>query len=104
MVKTLLLLLTVLSLGATPLPRSRAVIREFAKSTGYPNGRPGYVVDHKVPLCAGGPDKLENLQWQEVQLSYKKDGFERDLCRDMQQLKLRMQPVPNPGTNLPNLT
>lgn len=24
---------------------------------------PGFEVDHIVPLCAGGPDAIENLQW-----------------------------------------
>ena len=73
-----------------PLFRSRILIRQFAIATGYPNGRPGYVVDHQIPLCAGGPDAMENLQWQEVTESYKKDVFERELCRDMHRLGLRM--------------
>lgn len=73
-----------------PLARSRPLIREFARKTGFPNGRPGYVVDHEIPLCAGGPDRLDNLQWQEVGASYVKDVFERELCRDMQRLRLTM--------------
>lgn len=73
-----------------PLARSRKVIRDYAISTGYPNGRPGYVVDHQIPLCAGGTDAAENLQWQERRASYLKDEFERELCRDMQRLHLIM--------------
>lgn len=67
-------------------PKSRApttAMRDFKKQTGYPNGRKGYVVDHIVPLCAGGPDVIDNLQWQERDASYKKDVFERELCRAM---------------------
>lgn len=39
-----------------------------------------YVVDHIVPLCAGGADSIENMQWQEKQESYRKDRAERDIC------------------------
>lgn len=41
----------------------------------------GYVIDHIVPLCAGGADALSNLQWQERRASYRKDADERRLCR-----------------------
>jgi hypothetical protein len=75
-----------------PLARSRPLIREFARITGYPHGRPGYVVDHRIPLCAGGADALHNLQWQERRASYVKDVFERALCRDMQRQNLIMVP------------
>jgi hypothetical protein len=61
--------------------RSRATVRAFLKARGYPKGRPGHVVDHVVPLCAGGADVLANLQFQERQASYGKDVFERALCR-----------------------
>jgi hypothetical protein len=77
-----------------PLARSRPLIREFARQTGYPNGRPGYVVDHQIPLCAGGPDTIANLQWQEKRASYVKDQFERELCRDMKRLNLMMVNAP----------
>lgn len=42
---------------------------------------PGYVIDHKYPLCAGGLDTTENMMWQDVKQSYVKDRIERDLCR-----------------------
>lgn len=63
--------------------RNPAVIREFEKQTGYPHGRKGFVADHKIPLCAGGPDSVDNLRWEEVKESYLKDKFERELCREM---------------------
>ena len=49
------------------IQRSAAAKREFEKQTGYPKGRPGYVVDHVVPLECGGADAPSNLQWQTVQ-------------------------------------
>jgi len=54
----------------------------FRRQTGYPNGRPGWVIDHVVPYCSGGDvvDVLENLAWQERSASYRKDVFERALC------------------------
>lgn len=55
-------------------------MRAFHKLHGE---RPGYVVDHIIPLCAGGPDAVENLQWQARAASYRKDTFERQLCREM---------------------
>jgi hypothetical protein len=42
---------------------------------------PGYVVDHVVPLCAGGPDAVGNLQWQTIADGKTKDREERRLCR-----------------------
>ena len=43
--------------------RDPAAKKEFMSSSGYPNGRPGYVVDHVVPLYKGGADTPENMQW-----------------------------------------
>jgi hypothetical protein len=68
------------SLGAAP-PRSPATVRAFRIASGYPHGRPGYVADHQIPLCAGGLDVVANLAWQERRASYAKDVFERALCR-----------------------
>lgn len=76
------LLLFLLQAGET---RSRATVVAFEKLTGYPHGRPGWVVDHKIPLCAGGPDAVTNMQWQDAASSYRKDIFERALCVAMKQ-------------------
>jgi hypothetical protein len=52
--------------------------------TGFPHGRPGWVVDHRIPICAGGQaNDIANLQWQTQAQSYQKDVFERALCREM---------------------
>lgn len=59
-------------------------IHRFMRATGFPHGRPGWIVDHAVPVCAGGPaNDIRNLQWQTKAESYKKDVFERALCRAM---------------------
>lgn len=66
--------------------RSRAVRAEFQRhnpcpSTELRRGRcPGYVVDHIVPLCAGGTDAAMNMQWQTRRESHVKDAQERRLC------------------------
>jgi hypothetical protein len=50
-------------------------------ATGNPGGPcPGYVVDHITPLCAGGSDRLTNMQWQTVAEGKRKDADERRLC------------------------
>lgn len=66
--------------------RSQRARLEFAKKMTCPStGKkalpcPGYVIDHRVPLCAGGLDDPLNMQWQEKALSYQKDHEERRWC------------------------
>lgn len=64
--------------------RHASVARAFRALTGYPLGRAGMIVDNKIPLCAGGPDTIDNLQWQKVAESYVKDTYERALCRELE--------------------
>lgn len=71
------------------LPRGPAAA-QFRRATGYPDGRAGYVVDHVIPICAGGPDIVSNMQWQEARESYRKDTFERQLCAAMSKQHLKM--------------
>lgn len=65
-------------------PHQRAL---FVKSHPCPaNGKargacPGYVVDHILPLCAGGADHPRNMQWQTVAQAKKKDVLEAEQCR-----------------------
>lgn len=56
--------------------RSATQVRRFHVLTGYPNGRPGYVVDHLIPLACGGPDHPVNMQWQPIEEAKAKDRVE----------------------------
>jgi hypothetical protein len=71
-------------------PRSHAARDAFMKQTGHPHGWPGHVVDHIVPLCAGGPDTPENMQWQTVEAAKEKDRYEKHLCAAMKREGLHM--------------
>lgn len=56
--------------------RSERARREFMRQTGYPHGRPGYVIDHITPLKRGGADEPSNMQWQTVEDAKAKDRLE----------------------------
>lgn len=58
------------------LMRSEAAKNEFLHETGYAHGRPGYVVDHIVPLKRGGCDCPANMQWQTIEEAKAKDKWE----------------------------
>ena len=60
--------------------RSSSARHRFMTSTGYPHGRRGYVVDHKIPLACGGADSPSNMQWQTVADGKAKDQTERIGC------------------------
>jgi hypothetical protein len=60
--------------------RSESAKRDFERMTGYPHGRPGYVVDHIVPLACGGADAPSNMQWQTIAAGKAKDKWERKGC------------------------
>lgn len=91
--------LSVLALTATardggigeesPYKRSAAVVREFKRAhpcpaTGQTRGAcPGWVVDHRMPLCSGAEDEPGNMQWQTVEDAKAKDRDERRLCRSL---------------------
>jgi hypothetical protein len=60
--------------------RSESARRDFERMTGYPHGRPGYVIDHVVPLACGGADAPSNMQWQTVAAAKAKDKWERKGC------------------------
>jgi hypothetical protein len=63
------------------IQRSAAARHAFARQTGYPHGRPGYVIDHVVPLACGGRDTPSNMQWQTISAAKAKDRSERKGCR-----------------------
>ena len=58
------------------IKRSQAAKAAFMRMTGYPHGRPGYVVDHIVALKHGGADAPTNMQWQTVEEAKAKDKWE----------------------------
>jgi len=68
-------------------PRSGAAKAEFQRANPCPateqsrGACPGYVIDHIKPLCAGGPDHPDNMQWQTVEEGKAKDREERKACK-----------------------
>lgn len=68
------------------IKRSGSAKSEFQRANPCPaNGRNhgpcgGYVIDHKVPLCAGGADDPSNMQWQTTKEAKVKDRAERVQC------------------------
>lgn len=72
-------------------PRSAAEVMAFKRhnpcpATGERRGScPGFIVDHVVPLCAGGADDHKtNMQWQSVEDAKAKDRLERRMCRKLE--------------------
>ena len=81
------LLIAALAFAGNTDARSRTQVTHFraahpCPATGQARGPcPGYVVDHVTPLCAGGPDHPQNMQWQTVEAAKIKDRTERAQCR-----------------------
>ncbi len=81
-----LVMLPISSVAAKTV-RSSSTRAEFQRQqpcpeTGATKGKClGYVVDHVIPLCAGGPDSPANMQWQTVQDAKAKDKLEWEQCR-----------------------
>lgn len=62
--------------------RDRGEVRRFKQAHPCPfTKQQGCIVDHIVPLCAGGADKQFNMQWQTRRDALKKDVRERRQCR-----------------------
>jgi hypothetical protein len=58
------------------IARSSTARKTFMTETGYPHGRPGYVVDHVTALKHGGHDVPSNMQWQTKSDARAKDRWE----------------------------
>ena len=82
-----------LSLALVMAPHfSEAAKRSYSAKREFRDGHPcpstnstkgpcaGYVIDHIMPLCAGGADSPLNMQWQTVEDGKRKDRDERKLC------------------------
>jgi hypothetical protein len=62
------------------LVRSKSRRAAFLRATGYPKGRPGFVVDHLVPLACGGCDLASNMSWLTLEEWRAKSRWERRPC------------------------
>jgi hypothetical protein len=52
----------------------------FMVMTGYPKGRPGFIIDHVIPIACGGADIPSNMTWQTTEEAAAKDKWERQPC------------------------
>ena len=86
MLKTIFLLVFI-ALSFPSMARDRNQVHLFRSTHPCPathhitGACPGWVVDHKMPLCAGGLDAPSNMQWQALIPSRKKDKIEIAYCR-----------------------
>ena len=58
------------------IKRNHSATYQFKVQTGYRHGRPGYVIDHIIPLKRGGCDCPSNMQWQTKAEAKAKDKVE----------------------------
>lgn len=81
-------------LVGTAEARSKAQARHFRVDHPCPaSGRvkgpcPNFVIDHVVPLCAGGLDAPINMQWQTTIAAKEKDRLEMQECRQIRRSRL----------------
>ena len=87
MIRLLIALMLLVSIPAFAITRDPAQKAAFKKTHPCPaNGSrrgacPGYIVDHIKPLCAGGRDAPDNMQWQTKADALAKDKIEWRECR-----------------------
>lgn len=80
------LALTACATTQQPAQRSRTELAAFKRvnpcpDTGRPSGAcPGWEVDHIIPLCNGGPDKPDNMQWLTVDAHREKTKTDVRVC------------------------
>ena len=73
--------------------RSAAEVLAFKRaspcpSTGLRSGAcPGYQVDHADPLCAGGSDHRDNMQWLTVEEHRMKTRSDVRMCRNFRKIE-----------------
>lgn len=91
-----LAVIALLLLAAPAFARDPKQVVAFKKdhpcpATGTAGTCNGWVVDHVIPLCLGGPDTPANMKWQTKTESYLKDVFEREMCEMKRKLGNRAQ-------------
>ncbi len=80
-------------LAEARIQRSAAEVLAFKRhspcpATGLYRGRcPGYEVDHVQPLCSGGPDTRENMQWLSVADHRAKTRQDVRVCRYLRRVR-----------------
>lgn len=80
--KTLLAFILLLFVVTSANARSRGEVRKFKATHPCPatnliqHSCPGYIVDHIIPLCKCGKDKVANMQWQTIAEAKAKDKIE----------------------------
>ena len=85
----LILSLSLGTLSTAKIHRSSAAKNAFKRmqpcpATGQPRDAcPGWIIDHIVPLCAGGADAPANMQWQTAANAHLKDLGEWRECAAM---------------------
>lgn len=62
------------------IQRSATAKQLFRAQSGFIAGRPGYHIDHVIPLACGGADAPENMQWLVIAEKREKDKTERHEC------------------------
>lgn len=83
----------IVTANAERIQRSAKAVKDFRKAnpcpaTQEPRGPcPGFIVDHVVPLCAGGADAPSNMQWQTVEDAKAKDRDEHRECAALRKAK-----------------
>lgn len=87
-VKSFLLIIALwLAFSSVADARDSSQVRKFRKThicpstENYSGPCVGFVVNHRRPLCLGGADLPENMEWQEYKESLKTDVLEREACK-----------------------
>lgn len=83
--------LAFVALVTVSAPRDASAVYQFRKhnpcpATGKIGGAcKGWQVDHIKPLCAGGADRPDNMQWLTVAAHLKKTREDRSRCASLKQ-------------------
>lgn len=58
--------------------RSTTQTDRFKRLTGFPHGRPGYIINHMRPLHCHGADLPSNMVWEDSAFAHLQDRVELD--------------------------